>query len=308
MLLRVNPSFLAMNELAWRFTDRVLGLLPFLIRPSPLKVVALETTTECTRRCAYCPPHHSLHIPPLRMDWRVYRRIIDSLAGRGFRGQVWYGLYGESLLDERLEDLLRLARAKVSAARLCVFTNGDRLTTERYISLRKAGLDAMFLTQHSRELDPAVAEALAAIVRDVPDQGFISWADYHGLFYPRGNRFNVLNNKGGLADVKRRPLTFCRDVRCTAIDCHGNVLLCNNDCTASYVFGNVGERDLYEIWDDPAFVSVRRQIIRGRWLFEICRKCAGGEGATTAPPRGKAARLPQAFHDLKKVMRSLRRP
>lgn len=304
MLLRVHPAVLALNDWVWRGTDRVLRLLPFLIRPSPLKVVALETTTECTRNCAYCPPHHGLGIPALRMDWAVYRRVIDSLAGRRYRGQVWYGLYGEPLLDDRLEALLRCARGRLPSARLCVFSNGDRLTKGRFVGLRRAGLDALFLSQHSRELAPAAAGALAEIVRGVPDPGFISWTDYHRLCYAQGNRCNVLNNKGGLADVRRRPLSFCRDVRCAAVDCLGNVLLCNNDCTSSYVFGNVARRDLYEIWEDPAFVDARRQVIRGRWLFEICRKCAGGEGATTEPPRGRAARLPKAFHDFARVMRS----
>jgi len=307
VILRVSRSALALNEAVQRFTDRVLRLLPFLIRSSPLKVVAVETTTECTRRCVYCPPHHSLDIPPLRMDWSVYRRIVGSLAGRGFRGQLWYGLYGESLLDDRLEELVRHARTRLPAARLCLFSNGDKLTKERFISLRKSGLDAVFLSQHSPGSAPAAAQAWS-VIAGVPDPGFISWTDYHSLFYEQGNRLNVLNNKGGLADVKRRPLSFCRDVRCTAVDCLGNVLLCNNDCTASYVFGNVLERDLCEIWDDPAFVAVRRQIIRGRWPFEICRRCAGGEGATTTPPQGPAARLPRAFHDFEQVMKSLGRP
>jgi hypothetical protein len=129
--------------------------------------------------------------------------------------------------------------------------------------------------------------------------------DYHSLYYAERNSTNLMNNKGGMVDVSRKPLAHCRDVQSAAIDCLGNVLLCCNDCTSSYIFGNVGEKDFYAIWNDPAFVAVRLRIMRGKWPFEICRKCAGGAGLSTIRPPGKATRLAPAFHDFEEAMSSL---
>ena len=291
-----------------RLLEPIFNLLPSWLYSPRLYLVAVETTTECTRKCVYCPPHYSLDIPSLRMEWETYRRLVDSLAAKGYRGFLAFNLYGESLLDDRLEAWISHAASRVPAAALVVFTNGDRLTVDRFLSLRKAGMRTLVLSQHSRELDGAVLETLKTLKRDHPDQYCVKLYDYYALYHSEGNKLGVLNNRGGLSEVRRKPLLRCHEVQYAAIDCHGNVLLCCNDCTSSYKFGNVAERDFYLIWNDPAFVSVRRRIMRGQWLFEICRKCMSDKGLCTAKPGGKAARLAPAFHDLEEVMASLGAP
>lgn len=294
-----------LNHLCMRARDGLMTLFPFLLDPYPVRAVAFETTTECTRKCAYCPPHSSLAIPPLRMPAGIFRRVIGSLAGRGFGGNVFFNLYGESLADERLEAWIAEARAKLPSATLIVFTNGDLLTAERFLSLKKAGMDTMVLSQHSAELRPELAAALETLKSGYPELYCVTVIDYHGQYYG-GRGIGLLNNKGGLADVRRRPYRHCCDVESAAIDCLGNVLLCNNDCTSSYVFGNVSEKDFHRIWEDPLFAGVRRRIMRGERVFEICRRCMSAEGLTTAAPRGKAARLPKAFHDMGRVLAALK--
>lgn len=287
--------------------DSVLHRLPAWLRERRLKFVTLEVVTECNRKCVYCPPHSSLDIPPLRMDWEVYRRIVDSLAANGFAGWLSYSLSGESLLDEKLEDRIRYAVGKSAAILPVVYTNGDLLTAQKFLALKAAGMHMLIISQHSRELGGALTETLRALKRDHPELYTVSIMDYYKLYYTDGNKLGVINNRGGLADVKRKPLSSCRELDYAAIDCLGNVLLCCQDCTSSYVFGNVLEKDFFAIWNDPVFAAARRRIERGEWLFEICRKCAGPEGLCTAKPRGKARRLPPAFGDLGAVMDKLRR-
>lgn len=288
-----------------RLTDPVFKLLPAWLYSPRLNLVTVETTTECTRKCVYCPPHYSLDIPPLRMEWETYRRLVDSLAAHRYRGYLAFNLYGESLLDDRLEAWIGHAASRVPAAALAVFTNGDRLTVGRFLSLKKAGMSTLVLSQHSPELDGAVLETLKTLKRAYPELYCIKINDYYGLYRSEGNKLGVLNNRGGLAEVRRRPLLRCHEIQYAAIDCLGNVLMCCNDCTSSYTFGNVAERDFYRIWNDPAFAAVRRRIMRGEWLFEICRRCMSDKGLCTAKPAGKAARLAPAFHDLEEVMSSL---
>ena len=287
-----------------RVKDAVGKVLPPRQRSPDLKMVVLEVSTECNRKCVYCPPHYSLGIPPLKMDWELFRGIIDSLAKNSFGGRLGFGIYGESLLDDKLEDRLSYAAARLPASLPTVYTNGDRLTVGRYLGLRKAGMAVMIISQHSPELSGALLETLKAIKRDYPEQYCVRVIDYHELYSAGRNKLGIMNNRGGLAEVKRKPPSRCRELDYPAIDCLGNVLLCCQDCTASYVFGNAGERDFFEIWNDPAFVEARRRIRSGEWLFEICRNCMSGKGLCKEKPRGHAPRLAPAFHDFRTAMAS----
>ncbi|HCC48876.1 MAG TPA: hypothetical protein DEQ38_12280 [Elusimicrobia bacterium] len=295
---------LRLNGVTLRLRDLSRRLFPFLLDPLKIRAVALETTTACTRNCPYCPPHSNMAIPPLKMSREIFTRAVSSLGARGYAGDIFFSLYGESLADDRLGSLLAEAKAAAPAARLVVFTNGDLLTVERFLSLRAAGLDVMFISLHSPEPGEALAGTLEKIKRDCPGPDCVGLVDYYSQYLP-GNDVGLLNNKGGLADVHRRPFLSCCDIESACVDCLGNVLLCNNDCTSSYVFGNVLEKDFYEIWEAPAFVLARRKITRGKWIFEICRRCMSRGGLTTPVPRGKAARLPPAFNDMAATLKKL---
>jgi hypothetical protein len=294
-----------LNHFCMRLKDRFLHALPFLQDPRPLRAIALETTTACTRKCPYCPPHCELGIPELRMEEKVFRAIISSLSSRGFSGDLFFNLYGEPLADDRLDAWMSLASTSLPKARMVVFTNGDLLTVERFLSLKKAGLGVMVLSQHSPELSPALRGVLAALQRDYPRLDCINVIDYWGQYRSEGGGVGLLNNKGGMADVKRPPYLCCCDVETAAVDCLGNVILCNNDCTSSYAFGNAGKKDFFEIWEDPVFAAVRGRIMRGEWLFDICRRCMSPEGKTVARPAGRAVRLPPAFSDMRSALKKL---
>ncbi|KAF0127066.1 MAG: cephalosporin hydroxylase-like protein [Elusimicrobia bacterium] len=294
------------NHLCLRARDRFRGLFPFLLDPLRIRAVALETSTECTRRCPYCPPHSRMSIPPLRMDPAVFRRVTMSLSRRDFAGDLFFGLYGEPLCDDRLEGWLTEARAALPRAKRLIFTNGDLLTAERFLSLRRAGMDVMSLSLHSAEVPAGLRRTLEGLRRDYPELYCVHIVDYYSQYGGACGDIGLLNNKGGLADVSRAPFAHCCDIEYAAIDCLGNVLLCNNDCTGSYTFGNVGERDFYEIWEDPSFASAREAVMKGELVFEICRRCMSPLGASVKPPRGGAARLPPAFGDQAAVMEKRR--
>lgn len=283
-----------LNALAMRLRDRWRALFPYRLDPLFIRAVALETTTACTRRCPYCPPHSAMDIPRLEMPRELFTRVVSSLGARGYAGDIFFSLYGDSLCDPRLESLVAEAREKVKKARLVVFTNGDLLTEERYRALRRAGMDEMSLSKHSAELSPGLAGALERLgLAEGPDFR-VHVVDYYAAALP-GAETGLLNNKGGLAPVRRPPLRSCCDVESACVDCLGKVLLCNNDATSSYVFGDANEKDFWAVWEDPVFVRARRDILRGRWPFEICRRCMSAAGAVTPVPSGPAARLPAAF-------------
>lgn len=296
---------LRLNAVSLRLRDAVRRVFPWTLDPRFIRAVALETTTACTRSCPYCPPHSAMRIPKLLMSRETFSRVVSSLGGRGFSGDIFFSLYGESLADDRLESLVAEAKKKAPGARTVVFTNGDLLTAGRFLDLKKAGMDRMSVSLHSEKLPDGPAAALARLGRDYPELYSVEVIDYYTQSLP-GNDSGLLNNKGGLAEVRRRPFHSCCDIESACVDCLGNVPLCNNDCTGSYIFGNVNERDFYDIWEDPLFMLARRRILRGERVFEICRRCMSCSGRTTRVPEGAAERLPPAFSDMQAALERLR--
>ena len=83
-----------------------LQVLRYTLFPLPLRLVAIETTSFCNRRCAYCP-NTTVGRPVGWMPIPVFGRIIDSLAELGFSGELNPHGYGEPLADARLPELIR---------------------------------------------------------------------------------------------------------------------------------------------------------------------------------------------------------
>lgn len=92
------PSFM---KIFFKFRNLItVGSLDFF------SIIEIETITECNRKCVYCPNYQYDRGKHL-MSEKCYKKIIDELAGIGFRGRVSPHFYGEPLLDKRLPDLIK---------------------------------------------------------------------------------------------------------------------------------------------------------------------------------------------------------
>jgi radical SAM protein with 4Fe4S-binding SPASM domain len=87
-----------------------------------------------------------------------------------------------------------------------------------------------------------------------------------------------LSNRAGLIDhAQLETKTNCSlPSDNVTIDYQGNVILCCNDYHSSIKFGNVREQHLLEIWTKPGYQKLRKNLRRGRFDLEICKKCASG--------------------------------
>ena len=115
-------------------------------------VVELEVCVKCNRACTYCP---NGTIGPtalkLKMDDKLYRRIINQLSEISYSGRLSFHFYNEPLLRKDLEDLVKIARIALPLAYFVLYTNGDLLEDSRYQRLLEAGIDFFLVTRHSRE-------------------------------------------------------------------------------------------------------------------------------------------------------------
>lgn len=236
--------------------------------------ISVETTSACNRRCPYCPNStydRGLIENEVRMDRALYGKILAELAEMDFRGRFSPHMYGEPLLDPRLPELIAETRKQLPQCSIVLFTNGDKLDVTSYLELAQAGADWFIITQHGPAMPPGVREVLD--YREQKGGGKVM-IDYAVI-----NDETPLYNRGGLVDhptvFKMKTCNVASDE--LTVDCHGNVLLCCNDYLGTAPFGNIKEERIQDIWAKPEFKKIRRELRRGVFTIEMCRKCARGE-------------------------------
>ncbi len=227
----------------------------------------VETNTDCNRTCKICPCSLSPR-PCGHMKMEQYETLLEQLSEMNFRGRLSPVFYNEPLLDERLPDLMRIAKAVLPEARLTLYTNGSLLTGGLVTTLLDSGLDGFMISQYEENLP---RDDLSGLFSELPPS------------IKKKIRYRVLSDdlplstRGGLVEV-RRPIRkrFCFQASTDAIiDYQGNVVLCCNDFNTEYIFGNIEDRHILDIWNRPEFKKVRKQLRRGDFREEICKACSG---------------------------------
>lgn len=236
--------------------------------------VILETTTLCNRKCAYCPHSTDAAKAPAFMSEEIFSRIIDSLYDYlpGYDGAIIPCLYGEPLLDKRLESFIQYAKNKFPKACLHLITNGDFLTAERFFALREAGLTRCTISQHSPELPQELSHALERIQQETPDATpMLDVLKMEGRY-----KFN----RGGLVQIDLLPTDSCAQIPGCSLgyskltfDHRGEAVLCCNDYSATHTFGSITSKTVQEIWDDKTYRQTRNLLMFGFLPFPICRVC-----------------------------------
>lgn len=235
--------------------------------------VSIETTTVCNLKCSYCPHSTDAAKPPAYMPDEMFFRIIDSLYdyAPSYSGTIAPSMYGEPLLDKRIETFIRYAKERLPHSRIELFTNGDFLTTERFFSLREAGVDHYNISQHTPTRPQTLSDTLSAVKRELAEELPITI-----IKMLESNKFN----RGGLIEVEGLPPELCvRQSYCMAayqnisFDYKGDAILCCNDYQAKHAFGNIASQSVREIWEDRHYRRARNMLMIGFLPFPICRVC-----------------------------------
>ncbi|MFH1285218.1 MAG: radical SAM/SPASM domain-containing protein [Candidatus Micrarchaeota archaeon] len=226
--------------------------------------VELETITNCNRRCSYCPNSKTPKTPRL-MEETIFKKAVADLADINYSGILAPHFYGEPLLDSRLPNLLSYAKQKLPNTSILLYTNGDYLSRELFLKLKDSGVNDFFVTEHENK----------------PPKKFMEWhasasaSDKKHIIFQKMNENSILSNRGGAAVVAhKKPFSKCSIPRNNlVINADGNVLLCCNDFFGKYVFGNIKEKPLIDIWHSEPYAKARNEINKGEFNLEICKKC-----------------------------------
>lgn len=207
------------------------------------------------------------------MPSSLFKKIVDDLAEIGFTGRLSPHLYGEPLTDSRLISLSEYAHAKLPQATLRLYTNGDFLTPTLFSQLCDVGVCDYFITIHEgdanarKQSTERIAQLKKIAARNKKDVT---------LMWQTSTDINPYN-RGGLIEINGQPPPpICLDPHNPlTINYHGDVLICCNDYLGLVTLGNLRHESLKNIWTKPEFVKLRRQLRRGVYRHDICKKCTG---------------------------------
>ncbi len=116
-----------------------------------------EVTYRCTARCSICNYWRNARTPDEELQCAKIQQGLDKIYRYGCRLINFTG--GEPTLRTDLENIV--AYASNLGMWTSVVTNGSLLTTERILSLRKAGLDNLLVSLDS--LDPEIHDCQRGI-------------------------------------------------------------------------------------------------------------------------------------------------
>lgn len=234
-------------------------LMPNIFFNEFFTTVEVEVNTNCNRRCGYCPNGvlEPQSAPQLMTD-AVFTQLLSHLQQLNFSGRISYHFYNEPLLRDDLEALINQTRQQIPAAHPVLYTNGDFLSEERYLSLRESGLEFIVISSHGGQEYPQRAGQIVLDPKKLP-----------------------LSNRGGIIPNIQHAAKQAVNKPCYAPDemliitvC-GDVLLCYEDASKKYVMGNIMEQSIESIWMSDPFVTLRTLLKKGRRekATDICRVC-----------------------------------
>jgi cyclic pyranopterin phosphate synthase len=243
-------------------------------RVGPIAWVTIETTTYCNRRCSYCPNsifERGLIKNKHLMAPALFRKIVDDLADIGFKGSLSPHGFGEPLTDSRLISFMHYAHTRLPDATLLLLTNGDFLTPTLLDKLYSAGVRNYGITAHSTDDRSLIGSVnrIMGLKKHAEDRNEAISLDYKVSDDLR------LSNRGGLVKVDPPgPFLFCSGSDWpVAVNYRGDVTICCNDYLGQVVMGNLCSESLTDVWAKSEFVKLRRELARGVYKLEICKKC-----------------------------------
>jgi radical SAM protein with 4Fe4S-binding SPASM domain len=276
-----------------------------LVSDFPL-LVDIELSSVCNLKCPMCytiTAAFKEHVNVKRMDWSLFRKIIDEIGGKV--PAIRLSLRGEATLNKNFVECIRYAKAN-GIKEVSTLTHGFKLTIPYFEQIAEAGIDWITISVdgvgevYERIRGPIRFDDLLQKIEDIK-----RYKDERGLERP------VIKIQGIWPAIKENPQlyydTFAPYVDLVAfnplIDYLGNdadatiqyidgfscpqqyqrlvigadglVMKCSNDEENREVIGDVKKQSVHDIWHGPEMQAVRDMQRRHNGFLEspVCRKC-----------------------------------
>ena len=267
-------------------------------------LVDLELASVCNLRCPMCytiSDHFKQRVNTKLMDWDLYTRIIDEIAGHV--PAIRLSLRGEATLHKKFVECIRYAKEK-GIGEVSTLTHGGRLTEAFFADIVAAGIDWITIS-----ID-GVGETYNKIRKPLTSEGMLekikamkAYKDRHGLHRPvikiqsiwpaiKDNpseyynmfapyvdfvAFNpLIDYLGNDTDIDYMDKFTCpQQYQRLVIGADGLVMKCSNDEENAEIVGDVNLETVHQVWHGEKMAAVRALHLRSRGFLEspVCRKC-----------------------------------
>ena len=275
-------------------------------------VINVDPSSACDFKCKYCFQSKGDMPTKGTMQWSTYKRVIKQMGefDKPIKTLRLYA-FGEPLLNPNFAKMVQHAKENGVCDDVDTTTNASRLTPELSRCLINAGLDRINISivgvnsdqykefsDVSLDFDKLVENI--AYLYSIKKQctvfikingDVISSKDklrFRGIFelisdgiaiehvmscwdgieVEKNKHFSVYG--GSLTKVEVCPYIFYS--MCVNFD--GVVSACFLDWNRKLVIGNTNKNTLKEIWDGPAMLSYRRDmLLKKRHLIPVCKDC-----------------------------------
>lgn len=277
---------------------------PFSEVPSTLQI---EPTNYCNLQCICCASSRSTRKKGY-LDFDLFKKIIDDASQIGVR-DVDLFLHGEPLLHPYLDKMIQYIKSK--HLRVEIATNAMALNREKMKAILHSGLDRndrlrFSILGHSKETHEKIQSGVnherviknvfefLELQKKIQAKGptvkiafYVVPENEHEkkLFmkYWQGKVDQVMvpNASKSFREYKRRMNVtsprkkYCWDLwsRMT-IFWNGDVTVCCLDVDGDFVFGNLRNETIREIWNNEKLISLKKtHKERNFQKFPLCAKC-----------------------------------
>lgn len=267
-------------------------------------LVDIELSSVCNLRCPMCYTISALfkeQVNTKRMDWDLYTKIIDEIAGKV--PALRLSLRGEATLHQKFVECIQYAKDR-GIKEISFLTHGGKLTLPFFERIAKAGADWITISidgvgeTYEKIRKPIkfqeILDKIKAIKQYKDENGLRRpvikvqgiWPaiaenpqEYYDTFAPYVDlvAFNPLIDYLG-NDTK---IDYIDDFSCPqqyqrlVIGADGLVMKCSNDEENQEVVGDANSETVHQIWHGAKLTAIREQQKRPCGFKEsaVCRKC-----------------------------------
>lgn len=240
------------------------------------EAIEFESTAYCNRKCNYCPNVDYERFGSeenFLMKEEIFENLLSQLVDLNFKGMISPHLYGEPMSDHRLLDWVKRIRKNLPETYIKIVTNGDFLNKYNYKAYIEAGVSIFYISKHGKKLKKSCRDLLESLPKKEITKNFLI-QDFYSDFNEDQSMFT---NRGGSIDLKKdkkkRPPVNCSYATYPVINVFGDLILCCQDFHNNYVFGNIMDNHLKDIWFSKKNIELRKRIYDYKLDLKICQEC-----------------------------------
>lgn len=310
MIRLAESQYLEMMSLKdlYRFCRTIWHWSKLTVQPDYFpEFIWLETTNACNLRCKMCPQSLGMGRKPGIMDEKLFDSIISQIAGKCYGVFMFFG--GDPLCDP--DFARRVEKARQKGLKVFVHTNAALLTKEKAEQLIEAEPTTISFSldtsdkyryeewrvgadfedtinnirnfiEKSRKADKSTKSIIQLIdieesgVRDMQEMKRILGKNIPDEFQIRKlhDWAGDLGHEVGYKADFKNPYYPCVLLWKALVICwDGSVAACCNDLEGKYLLGNVSKNSLFEIWQGERMVNLRKLLIAGNDIPDLCINC-----------------------------------